>query len=64
VEPGVFAARGGEDYELLVALPEDALASAPVPLTRIGRILEGPAGVTFTGAGADPALAGFDHLGG
>jgi thiamine-monophosphate kinase len=64
VEPGVFAARGGEDYDLLVALPEDALASAPVPLTRIGRILEGPAGVTFTGAGADPALEGFDHLGG
>jgi thiamine-monophosphate kinase len=62
VEPGAFAATGGEDYELLVALPEAALASSSVPLTRIGRILEGPAEVRFTGAGADPALAGFDHL--
>ncbi len=64
VEPGVFAARGGEDYELLVALSEAALEGSPVPLTRIGRILEGPVGVQFTGAGADPALTGFDHLAG
>ena len=62
VEPGVFAARGGEDYELLVALSEAALESSLVPLTPVGRILEGPAGVTFTGAGADAGLAGFDHL--
>ncbi len=62
VEPGVFAARGGEDYELLVALSEEALQASPVPLTRIGRIVEGAAEVRFTGAGADPALAGFDHL--
>jgi thiamine-monophosphate kinase len=62
VVPGVFAATGGEDYELLVALPEAAFATSTVPLTRIGRIIEGPAGVRFTGAGADPALAGFDHL--
>jgi thiamine-monophosphate kinase len=64
IEPGVFAARGGEDYELLVALSVEALRASPVPLTPIGRILDGPAGVEFTGAGADPALAGFDHLGG
>jgi thiamine-monophosphate kinase len=62
VEPGAFAATGGEDYELLVALPEAALAGSIVPLTRIGRIVEGPAGVRFTGAGADPDMAGFDHL--
>jgi len=61
VEPGAFAATGGEDYELLVALPEAALATSGVPLTRIGRILAGT-GVRFTGAGADEALAGFDHL--
>ncbi len=64
VAPGAFAAGGGEDYELLVALPIDALTSTPVPLTPIGRIVEGPVGVTFTGTGADPGLAGFDHLGG
>jgi thiamine-monophosphate kinase len=63
-EPGAFAAAGGEDYELLVALPAAALERSPVPLTPIGRILDGPAGVRFTGAGADPALAGFDHLSG
>jgi thiamine-monophosphate kinase len=62
VETGAFAATGGEDYELLVALSEAAFASSVVPLTRVGRILDGPVGVRFTGAGADPALAGFDHL--
>ncbi len=61
VEPGAFAVTGGEDYELLVAVPEEALATAGVPLTRIGRILAGT-GVRFTGAGADEALTGFDHL--
>ncbi len=62
VAPGVFAATGGEDYELLVALTEEAFAASGVPLTRIGRILGGLPGVRFTGTGADTGLAGFDHL--
>jgi thiamine monophosphate kinase len=39
----LFAAAGGEDYELLVTLPETFTADqvAGVPLTRIGRVSEG-----------------------
>ena len=38
VEPGVLAATGGEDYELLVVGPEDALAACGVALTVVGRV--------------------------
>jgi thiamine-monophosphate kinase len=62
IAPGAFAATGGEDYELLVALPEAALAAASVPLTAIGRVVDGPLGVRFTGPGAEAGLQGFDHL--
>ena len=62
VEPGVLAATGGEDYELVVALPADAVAACGVPLTVIGAVREGPAGLHVTGAGADAALRGWDHL--
>ena len=61
-EPGAFAATGGEDYELLVALDAAALAAAPVPLTAIGRVAAGPADVRFRGPGADAGLTGWDHL--
>jgi thiamine-monophosphate kinase len=57
--PGVFAATGGEDYELLAAVPPAAAAGLPV--TVVGRI-EAGTGVTFLGAGADEGLAGWDHL--
>jgi thiamine-monophosphate kinase len=60
--PGAFAATGGEDYELVVALPAAAVATCGVPLTVIGRVEAGPPGVRFTGAGADEALRGWDHL--
>jgi thiamine-monophosphate kinase len=60
--PGAFAATGGEDYELVVALPAAAIAACGVPLTVIGRVEAGPPGVRFTGAGADEALRGWDHL--
>jgi thiamine-monophosphate kinase len=62
VEPGVLAATGGEDYELLVAIDPGRLDAAPVALHPIGRVEEGAAAVRFTGAGARPDLAGFDHL--
>jgi thiamine-monophosphate kinase len=70
-QPGpVFAARGGEDYELLVTLPAEVEAAAPagtldldgVPLTRIGRVGDDRA-VRFALAGADIDVAGYDHFG-
>jgi thiamine-monophosphate kinase len=67
--PPVFAAQGGEDYELLVALPDtfhrnDALAlqrTTGVPLTRIGTVRPGK-GVTFRLEGAVLDLTGYDHF--
>lgn len=69
--PGEFAARGGEDYELLAALPaefgeEDARRfqrENGLALTRIGSVGVG-SGVIFRLAGSPVALpgAGFDHF--
>ncbi|ARS89887.1 thiamine-phosphate kinase [Natrarchaeobaculum aegyptiacum] len=43
----------GEDFELVVTLPEDALESAraacPVPLTRVGQVVDREEGVTIDG---------------
>ncbi len=64
VIPGVLAATGGEDYELLVAMAAADVASCGVPLTVIGSVSAGPAAVRFVGAGADAALRGWDHLAG
>jgi thiamine-monophosphate kinase len=60
--PGAYAATGGEDYELVVAMPAAAVATCGVPVTVIGRVDEGPAGVRYVGRGADDALRGWDHL--
>jgi len=67
--PAAFAAQGGEDYELLVALPSgfagvDAEAfrrATGLGLTRIGTAGAG-AGVRLILGGDDVALAGFDHF--
>jgi thiamine-monophosphate kinase len=65
--PAVFAAQGGEDYELLVAFPpafdgaEAFERDIGLPLTRIGVARPG-AGVTFLRAGAPVAVPGFDHF--
>ncbi|HEX5005403.1 MAG TPA: thiamine-phosphate kinase [Gemmatimonadales bacterium] len=64
-----FAARGGEDYELLVALPkrfDDVEArrfqqDTGTVLTRIGRIRRG-SGVAATFAGVAVTLSGYDHF--
>jgi len=64
-----WAAAGGEDYELLAALPPDfdeaaarrCLAETGVPLTRIGRVAEG-AGVRCTLRGESRHPAGWDHF--
>lgn len=67
--PAVFAATGGEDYELLAALPStftaaeaaQCEASCGVPLRRIGIVRKG-AGVRFLLGGAPVPLSGFDHF--
>ncbi|MFN8651228.1 MAG: thiamine-phosphate kinase [Gemmatimonadales bacterium] len=68
VSPAVFAGRGGEDYELLAAMPAGfgrveaarLTEATGVPLTRIGEVVQG-AGVRFRLAGATVELAGYDH---
>ncbi|HXE58379.1 MAG TPA: AIR synthase-related protein, partial [Gemmatimonadales bacterium] len=64
-----FAAEGGEDYELLAALPEgftDADAAGfereqGIPLTRVGRVVAGE-GVRFLLGGRPAELRGHDHF--
>jgi thiamine-monophosphate kinase len=54
------AAAGGEDFELLAAVPPDA--ALPVPVTTIGR-LTGDPDVRFLGADGSPrTLRGWDHF--
>jgi thiamine monophosphate kinase len=64
-----FAAEGGEDFELLVALPPDfgaghvrAFESAcRLALTRVGSVERG-AGVRAELAGRKLSLRGYDHF--
>ena len=69
-DPYAAALGGGEDYELVVALPPAALqaaqaaaARARTPLTVVGRFTRGR-GVRVVGARGEPlaAPAGHDHL--
>jgi thiamine-monophosphate kinase len=67
-DPRELAVAAGEDYELLFTIPaqrwDAAAASADVPLTRLGRALDGE-GLRFTGSGdaADlDAVRGYEHL--
>jgi thiamine-monophosphate kinase len=68
-EPIIFAAKGGEDYELLVALPssfgtDDALAferATNVALSRIGSCQQGH-GVRLLYRGSRLTLKGFNHF--
>lgn len=68
-DPALFAAVGGEDYELLVSLgPEFAAAEAKtfeadtgLPITRIGSVKDGDA-VTFTLRGKTIDVPGYDHF--
>jgi thiamine-monophosphate kinase len=67
VHPAVYAASGGEDYELLFTLPAAASAAgelatvAGVPVTRIGQVGEG-SGVHLRLDGRDQEIHGFDHF--
>ena len=56
-----IALGGGEDYELLVALPEAHLDEAPVRLIEVGRIVPGD-GVTFLRGGQPVDVEGWDHF--
>jgi len=68
----LIAASSGEEYELLVCMPPafgETQAQAftglvATPLTRIGTVVDGPAGsVRFTERGVEVAApAGFDHF--
>jgi thiamine-monophosphate kinase len=65
----VDAAASGEEYELLVSAPRldvDAFAAAfGIPLTDIGVVIEGDAGVTAMDRGIRvAAVAGHDHFSG
>jgi thiamine-monophosphate kinase len=68
VTPQHFAAEGGEDFELLVAMAPDFNAAAEftgacgIPLTPIGSVSDG-AGVRFLQDGAAVALSGYNHFG-
>jgi thiamine monophosphate kinase len=65
----VFAGQGGEDYELLVALPAGFGAdqaqvfrkATGVALTRIGAVESG-SGVRLLLGGDEISLAGYDHF--
>ena len=64
-----FAAEGGEDYELLVAMPRDFgaagvrefEAACRIALTRVGTVKVG-GGVRIELAGRPLALRGYDHF--
>lgn len=61
VDAGVFAATGGEDFELCACIGDDAAAQIG-GLTRIGTVVAGPGNVTFSRAGVElPALSGYEH---
>ena len=62
VSPTLFAAEGGEDYELLVTLPAGAAPPLlDVKLTRIGRLVPGDA-VTFTQHAHRVEPKGYQHF--
>jgi len=67
--PAVFAALGGEGYELLVAMPRQFTSADAgaleremgIPLTLIGRVSAG-SGAVCRLQGREVALTGFDHF--
>jgi thiamine-monophosphate kinase len=71
-DPLQLAASGGEDYELLAALPPDRLAEAvtaveqagETTLVPIGRVAAGEGAAIRLPGGASLEAAGYDHLAG
>ena len=66
-EPGIVAATGGEDYELLVSAPEPVIEAlgenVGVSVTTIGEVTEGSGVVFVRGGEAVEGLSGWDHFG-
>lgn len=69
LDPLELAISGGDDYELLFAVPPDRAAAIPavgpgaVPLSRIGRIEPGEGAVLRSGSSdRDVSQSGYDHL--
>lgn len=62
-----MAVQGGEDFELLAAIPEDRLGEAMegaggYGLTQIGRVLEGEGLYVLARDGRELEPGGFDHM--
>lgn len=68
ISPQQFAAEGGEDFELFVALPPEFdgaaafAAECELALTRVGLVLDG-SGARFLSHGRHVPLRGFSHFG-
>lgn len=67
-DAAILAATGGEDYELIVALPPEevapcAAALGGLALTRVGTVLDGPAGLSAVqnGASVDLPRLGWEY---
>jgi thiamine-monophosphate kinase len=58
-QPRDFAATAGEDYELCVCGPADALEAVP-GVTVVGSVAQGESGLRFGPSGSE--LSGYEHL--
>ncbi|MFM9139422.1 MAG: AIR synthase-related protein, partial [Solirubrobacterales bacterium] len=59
-DPLELAATGGEDFELLAAVPPEA--PAPAGFTRVGTVLPAADGLTFSAPDGSPReLRGYEH---
>ncbi len=67
-DPEILAATGGEDYELLIAAPEEIVealaADSGVPITVIGEATEEKGVVSLRDGEPVENLSGWDHFGG
>jgi thiamine-monophosphate kinase len=59
VAPWELGASGGEDFELCACLPAEA--ALPDNTTRVGRVVEGEAGTSFSSGGEARAVRGYEH---
>ncbi len=67
LDPWSLAAGAGEDYELLAALPPDALArlggvAADMPVTVVGEVCEGAGACLRDADGKQRSIAGYEHF--